>query len=117
MKAATIALPALCALIIAVHGCGGSPASGGDLTPAQRNLLRDAGGALARYLAYPPGHPLHVEAPTDSLGRAVAELGRQNPAAWTLFYRAASDTLLLLESPFGENPQGFPTPVAPGGRL
>ena len=115
MKAATIVLSALGALIIAVSGCGGSPGSGGDLTPDQRDRLRDAGGAVARYLAFPPGHPLRREAPSESLGRAVAELGRHNPAAWTLFYRAASDTLLLLESPFGESP--LEPPATPGGRI
>lgn len=104
--------------MIAFWGCGGSPAAGGNLTPEQKERLRDAGGALARYLAFPPGHHLRGEAPSDSLGRALSELGRRDPAAWTIYYRAASDTLHALESPFGDEsatpPE--PSPTVPGGR-
>lgn len=117
MKAATSACLALGAMILSAFGCGGSPNSIGALSQGETELLREAGGALARNLAYPPGHSRWSEAPSDSVGRLISELGSRNPSAWAVLYRAASDTLVILESPFAAAapPEGIQTLPGTGG--
>lgn len=117
MKAATLASWALGALILPFLGCGGSPNPMATFTQGETRLLREAGGALARNLAYPPGHAQWRPAPSDSLGRLIYELGSRNPSAWAVLYRAASDTVMVLESPFAvAAPPAQPFPEPEGGR-
>lgn len=100
MKAATITVQALIAMLLSASGCGGSPRPDRSLSREESRFLRDTGGIIARNIAYPEGHEQWREAPSDSVGDLVIALARRVPATWTILYRAASDTLTTLESPY-----------------
>lgn len=100
MKAATITILAWATVFLPVFSCGSSPLYNRELSGPETEMLNEAGGALARHLAYAPEHPEWREAPSDSLKREILNLAQRVPSAWSVFYRAASDTLMILGTPY-----------------
>lgn len=64
-------------------------------------MLTEAGGMLARHLTLSPEHPRWCPGIPDSLVQEILSLSRRVPGAWGVLYRAAADTVIVLESTRG----------------